>query len=1127
MKRVDGQLRIAATDLSQFAACPHATLQSLGVADGKRAKPPSYPDTSAKLLQERGHEHEAAYLASLRQTRDVEIVPMDLSSTQGAALTLDAMKRGVPVIYQGTLAIDARWHGRPDFLVRVEKRSTLGAWSYEPADAKLARSPKAGALLQMCFYAELLRHAQGTLPDGMTLVLGDMREERFLTARYAAYFRLIRQRFEQLVAAPPVTYPEPVEHCDVCDYADECDARRRADDHLSLVAGITRSQRRALEMRGVSQRRQLVKLPLSPPVEGIGGAAFTRIHEQARIQEEGEGTSTILHELLLPTEPGRGLQMLPEPSAGDLFLDLEGDPYVLGDGLEYLFGVVEIAPEGEPRYTPFWAFDRAGEKLAFEALMALIARRRAQHPEMHVYHYNHYEPTALKRLACRHATCVDELDELLRAEAFVDLYRAVRQGLRASVESYSLKKIEPMFGFRRSVPLRDANRCLAAFEAWMESRDAELPREELRRAIEGYNRDDCLSAMQLRAWLEDRRKEMQQQGHLLTRPEPVDGAPDEDLAEHLARVRAVSSALLEGVPDEPAERTAEQSARYVLAHLLEWHRREDKSSYWEYFRLCERTDDELQEEGSALGGVTYEGPVGNVDRSVIHRYRFPPQDHALDRALSIDDPRTRKSAGELVAVDDEQCFIDLKRGTRNQAPHPTALIPGRPLGNKEQRESLLRLGEHVVANGFERTPAFAAALSLLRREPPRPSSEGSTTDETAVLRALAVDGSVLPVQGPPGTGKTHDGARMIVALLRAGKRVGIVAHSHKVITNLLDEACRAAREQGVSLTAIQKNDTEDGSQDPLVRTAKDNAEVVRALQQREANVVAGTAWLWSRADMIGAVDVLFVDEAGQMSLANVLAAAPASNGLVLLGDPQQLDQPLKGVHPPGVAVSSLGHVLDGHATMDPSKGLFLEHTWRMHPDVCDYISEVFYEGRLKPRSDLARIALHAAGDLAGTGLRYVPVDHHGNQSASPEEVDVVERLVSRLLGGGVTWTDRHGHVRDLAATDILVVAPYNAHVALLRRRLPHVRVGTVDKFQGQQAPVVIYSMATSSPDLAPRGPEFLFSGNRLDVAISRARCAAFLVASPTLLELTCKTERQMALVNAFCRYLEVAREVRV
>jgi predicted RecB family nuclease len=1128
MKLDASTLRLAASDITTFAACPHATNQALAVARKLRPRPPRYPDPSAELLRERGNLHEAAYLAKLHASH--RVVELPLHSARAADLTLDAMRAGADVIYQGTLARGDRWLGRPDFLLRVATPSpTFGRWSYEVADAKLALSPKASALLQLCFYADLLTHAQGVPPRRMTLVLGDMREESFLTASYAAYFRTIRARFEEALATPPATYPEPVEHCRVCDYAPECENRRRTDDHLSLVAGITTRQRRALEARGVRTVRALAQVPLvrPSPIEDIGFTALTRIREQARIQIEGRDAGAPRHELLAGVEAGHGLGSLPAPSPGDLFIDFEGDPYALGDGLEYLFGIVDVAADGqgEPPYTGLWAFDRASELDAFRKLVALIGERRARHPGMHVYHYNHYEPTALKKLAGRHAACVDELDELLRGHVFVDLYKAVRQGVRASVESYSIKKLEPLFGFSRAVELRDARRCLAAFESWLELRPPHAAGDAVLEVIGGYNRDDCLSALRLRDWLEERRRELEEKGTPVARPSPVEdeGKPDKELGDALARVQAVAQRLLDGVPASPEERTPEQTARYVLAHTLDWHRREDKSMWWEYYRLTELTDEQLQEERAPIGGLEYVGEVGKEKRSVIHRYRFPPQDHALDRSLAVHDPRTKAAAGTLVLpIDEGNATLDLKRGRTSTVRHPTALIPCDYVGTAELRASLLRLGEHVADSGLVPARGFAAAIALLRREAPRGSP-----DESAVQRALAVDGSVLPVQGPPGTGKTHLGAEMIEALLRAGKRVGITANSHKVITHLLDKACERARATGTRLRAIQRCDKDDArSAHPFVQVTGDNDEVPDALRSGRANLAAGTAWLWSRAAMTDTVDVLFVDEAGQMSLANVLAAASASNGLVLLGDPQQLEQPQKGVHPPGTSTSALGHILAGHATMEAEHGVFLEETWRMHPDVCGFVSEAFYDTRVRSRPALPAMRLDAPGPLGGTGLRFLPVPHLGNRSESAEEGEAVARLVRALLGGSATWTDQHGETRALEPRDILVVAPYNAHVALLRARVPAgVHVGTVDKFQGQEAPVVVYSMATSTPEDAPRGMEFLYSGNRLNVAISRARCAAFLVASPALFDVPCKSPRQMALVNAFCRYLEVARRV--
>jgi Ni2+-binding GTPase involved in maturation of urease and hydrogenase len=451
------------------------------------------------------------------------------------------------------------------------------------------------------------------------------------------------------------------------------------------------------------------------------------------------------------------------------------------------------------------------------------------------------------------------------------------------------------------------------------------------------------------------------------------------------------------------------------------------------------------------------------------------------------------------------------------------------------RDSILRIASWVADHDIAGSGEFQSARGLLLRE--RPSALGHavgtligegeqlTEDAKVLVASLAREASVLPIQGPPGSGKTFTGARMIVELVKQGRRVGITAVSHKVISNLLDEVCRTAAKAGVPLKAVQKASEGNQCQHAAV-TAEDNEGVRNALISGSAQVAAGSAWLWAREDMADSVDVLFVDEAGQMALANVLALSQATTSIVLLGDPQQLDQPQRGLHPLGAEVSALGHLLNGRVTIAADQGVFLTETRRLHPDVCAFTSELFYEGRLTSRPENAKQRLNAGGPLGGTGLRFAPVEHSGNQNESQEEVEKVAAAVDDLLRSGATWTDKNGETHVLGIQDILIVAPYNAQVSALAERLPaRARVGTVDKFQGQQAAVVFYSMATSTPEDAPRGMEFLYSLNRLNVAVSRARCVAVIVASPALFQVQCKTPRQIELANAFCRYLEMARHV--
>jgi uncharacterized protein len=366
---------------------------------------------------------------------------------------------------------------------------------------------------------------------------------------------------------------------------------------------------------------------------------------------------------------------------------------------------------------------------------------------------------------------------------------------------------------------------------------------------------------------------------------------------------------------------------------------------------------------------------------------------------------------------------------------------------------------------------------------------------------------------------------MVVRLLAAGRRVGISATSHKVIENFLRKIFEAAdRQGGVEVRAVQKPG-DDGTRldDPRLALMTDNGKVRDALASGQCNLGAGTSWLWGRDDFTGIVDVLFVDEAGQISLANVLAMGGSTDSLVLMGDPQQLDQPLQGSHPPGADRSALAHLLGDAVTMPADRGLFLEHTWRMHPALTAFTSPVFYDGRLVSRDHLSQQALHGPRPIGGVGPRLLAAEHAGNDNMSPEEARQVAALATTLVGSSATWTNQEGNDCPVGWDDVLIVAPYNAQVGEIRRHLPpEARVGTVDKFQGQEAPISIYSMTSSSADDAPRGMAFLYSGNRLNVATSRARCVAVVVASPQLLRVRARSVDEMRLANALCHYAERA-----
>ena len=584
--------------------------------------------------------------------------------------------------------------------------------------------------------------------------------------------------------------------------------------------------------------------------------------------------------------------------------------------------------------------------------------------------------------------------------------------------------------------------------------------------------------------------------------------------------------LLTGLPVDRAQRSRDQQGRWLLAQLLEFHRREDKAVWWEFYRLTDLEEEALIDEKEALVGLEFVAEVSATKKTVVNRYRFPPQEADIRDGAELLTSATHK-VGTLVALDRESRTVDIKHMVATAAERPRTVISRFIIGTDVMADSLFRLGEWVAEHGLDGSGEYRVARRLLLGEVPvlKPGSAWSIAgeDDMAQARRLAVslDESTLAVQGPPGAGKTFTGARMVCEMAINHRTVGVCATGHKVIRHQMNAALDAAAQEDITLRCVQKPG--ELSDDPgPIREVDSNEDVLDALETRQADVVGGTCWLWARPEMQGTLDTLLIDEAGQMSLANVLAASRSARNLILLGDPRQLDQPLKATHPDGADASVLQHVLGDHQTMPGDRGLFIAETRRLAPSICAFTSELFYEGRLRPYPGLERQALNGPNGLSGAGLWFHPVVHEGNQNLSIEEADAVADLVARLTTDGCTWTDAHGDAHTLTRDDVLIVAPYNTQVHALHERLPGVRVGTVDRFQGQEAPVVICSMATSSADEAPRGMSFLYSLNRLNVATSRARCAVILVASPALLQPECQTPGQMKLANAWCRYGEMA-----
>jgi predicted RecB family nuclease len=1130
MKLVDGSLRLSPTDLANYAACPHLTTLDLRAARGE-VKAPYWTSPVTDALRRRGEAHEAAYIEHLRQSEGLEICdlreqPLD---TAGADATAAAMSTGVPIIVQAPL-LEPGWAGRADVLRRVESVSRLGGWSYEPLDTKLARETRGSAILQLCAYASALENVQGRLPEFVHVVApGNPFETRtYRLAEYAAYYRLLRKRLEARRPgdAPVETYPEPVAHCDICRWSAYCDARRRTDDHLSLVASIRRLQidQFCAWHIGTLAALGVAAVPFAEKPDRGSRESLVRAREQARVQLEGRTLGRPVHELL-PLVAGMGLLRLPEPSAGDIFFDLEGDPFVPDAGREYLFGYAYQDDNGQLTYDHAWGLTAAAEKDAFEAFVDFVLDRWQKYPDLHIYHYAPYEPSALKRLMGRFGVREDDVDRMLRAELFVDLYAVVRQGLRASVERYSIKTLEPFYAYVREMPLAEAGKHLQAMDLALEFNETGAVPAETLDVVRRYNKDDCISAARLRDWLEKLRADAIASGLEIPRPAVEADAPNEELKAREAQVRALMEQLTGDVPVDALERSHEQHARWLLAQLLEFHRREDKSTWWDYYRLCDLPPEDYLDEPCAVEGLTFIESVGGTAKCPIHRYAFPPQEFKPSKSEVFYGKDLK--LGGIEAFDLEARTIDVKKTAASRDMHPTRVFLFDHVRSQPIPDTLFHIAAWVAAHHIEGDGPYRAGRDLLLKTAPRlrPGVPWEVAGQSAVDRGrrlvLELDDTVLPVQGPPGSGKTFIGAQMVCALVRAGKRVGVTGPSHKVIRNLLDAIVDHAGKEGLDVACTHKISGDVSEEHGRIAETASNETIRAALECGECHVAGGTAWLWAREDMQAAVDVLVVDEAGQMSLANVVACSRGARNVVLLGDPQQLEQPLKGSHPDGSAVSALQHILGSARTMPGDRGMFLPETRRLSPAICRFTSELFYDDRLVPLAGLDVQRLVGPPPLAGSGLWYAPVEHTGNQNLSTEEAARVADLCHQLIRE-YEWINDKGTQARITWADILIVAPYNSQVYEIQGRLPDARVGTVDRFQGQEAAVVIYSATTSAPEDAPRGMEFLYSLNRLNVATSRARCAVILVASPLLLEPDCQTPRQMQLVNALCRYAELA-----
>ena len=1131
MQRAQGQILYSPSDLITFMGSPFGSWMDRKALDDPSLKEKMDPeDGLMKTLQGRGYAHEAAYLKKLKAD-GLKVEEVARASPQiMAAETLRLMQEGVDVIAQGYLAHD-NFAGLSDFLVRIPGASLFGDFHYEVWDTKLSKKLKPYFAIQLCAYAQMLETIQGRRPDQIAVVLGSGEKRALRVDDYFAYFLGLKQSFLDAQARfDPQNGPDPVMADGHGRWNGQAEQILQARDYLGAIAGIRLNQITKLERAGIMTLTDLAKSDRAT-VPKMAPVIFGKLRAQAAIQLKSRGLAIPAFEITPQSDLNQGLHRLPDHSPLDVFFDIEG--YPLDGGLEYLWGCTHFDEAKQRSFRDFWAHDSAQEKQAFVDFISWIYERWKADPSMHVYHYASYEITALNRLRKHDPVSELKVDNLLRNNVFVDLYTVVKNSILLGEDSYSIKKVEHLYRPKRATQVTGGGDSVVAYEAWRETPDGETWESSgILKDIRDYNIDDCDSTQELTNWL---RVQKQKLG-IQTVAQPMAGEVENP--EEATEITALRDKVLQrSDTEDDAER---KRMMRTLAWSLDFHRREQKPSWWRYFERSAKDEAELYDDPDCIAGLVRTDRPAFLptprSKSPVHEYRFDraqefkegPDKFSVLNCLTVDGKQINVTVEQ---IDAEASLIQLK--SSHSLPSTLSLIPNETVGPGQLPEAI----KQVLQTSLDSDFAPSAIVDFLSRARPRikdnpsgPVLSGEGDRLAQIIDAVKnLQGSYLTIQGPPGAGKTYTAKHVINALLASGKNVGITSNSHKAILNLMRGVDEVVQANGTNATLYKHGGEKDDAlmADTAIKSISD---VVKACDDLLGGGVCLGATAWGIANKalepsqanVPCLDYLFVDEAGQVSVANLIAMSRAAKNIVLMGDQMQLGQPTQGVHPEDSGLSCLDYLMGETATIPEDLGVFLPVTHRMHPDVCAFISNQVYDGRLgsdavtnKHLVDTSSIDLSAKA-----GIVFLPVVHEGNTQSSDEEVEVIRALTEQLIGLPL-WPGEKGQTeRKVGWKDILFVAPYNYQGTLLRRALgPSARVGSVDRFQGQEAPIVILSMCASSATESPRGIDFLFSKNRLNVAISRAQALAIVVGNPDLALTPVSNLKQLALVNMFAALL--------
>lgn len=1134
------------SDLTTFMESPFALWMNRNSYINKDFSGRDEKDDLRTELEKKGLKHEVEVLEDLKKSKSV----IDIGETKlahatdnklKALATIEAMKAGVDVIYQAYLC-DGAFEGLSDFLVKVEGESNLGDYYYEVWDSKLATSVKPYFVIQLCCYAQMLEKIQGRLPENISVVLGNKQIAQLKTQDYYYYYLALKNSFINACNEfDPNQMPHPFDSKAYGNWSKFADKFLIENDHLSQIANISRSQIKKLINAGVDTCARLIEHETH--VKKLDSMIFERLKKQATLQATSKGKESPDFEIIsYPADKPAGLSLLPPKSKNDIFFDIEGYPLIEG-GLEYLWGATYFDEAGARQFKDFWAHDSEQEKLAFCQFMEWAYQRWIADPSMHIYHYASYEITACRKLMGRYGCYEFEVDQLLRNNVFVDLYKIVKSSMYVGAPSYSIKKVELLYRNKRGTEVADGGASIVVYENWRDewltgNASGSWEDDKTLAEIREYNKDDCDSTQELTDWLRERQKEASIEFFgKITESDNIEDPknPDKDKLRELLFAKA----------EDALENEVLKKLYEHFAYTLDFHQREDKPKWWDYFDRLSSGIEELLDDADCLANLqrTNLKPFKFVsgDRNLCYEYQFPAAQEWQSKSKIFRIIGEQGEGGKRINVEAIEAASHFESGIIvlkcNQEPSKLIhIIPFEFFPLKPIVPTIERVANNFLANGITQNAIF----DFLKRSFPRIQhlpygSPIITTDDPSdrmhqVIKAVKnLDNSYFTIQGPPGTGKTFTAKKVIAELLKQNKRIGISSNSHKAINNLLFSVAEYCAKENIAANFFCTKDTDSQAIEKLNIRVCGNRDLIDNLPQ-DTYVVGTTAWGFANNKFADQFDYLFVDEAGQVSVANLIGMSPSAKNIVILGDQMQLGQPTQGTHPGESGLSILDYLMGDTAAIAPEMGCFLNTTYRMHSLVNQFISDSIYEGKLKSHKDneqqkvvLAKGKLSQWPDypVDQAGLIFRPVSHQGNTLASEEEVEEIAKLVDLLIGG--EYTCREGKQRSITLDDMLFVAPYNYQVKLLKQRLGNdSKVGSVDKFQGQEAPIVFFSLCSSDAEESPRGIDFLYNKNRINVAVSRAQALAIVVGNPALCCPMVNSIEQMKKINLVSRLMQAS-----